>query len=249
LRSHASGGLWLWSDIDIVANPGFLRAIRAEYNLAPTAFMTSPYRITRTPSVWGVLDPLFVDAEFLPGVLLIGRKGSIRVAFGAGVLFAPQALNEDRWDRIGSSLADDNALARELGTGRLSAACVETEAHATSFKVALAHYWRWQKTIRWCNAAGYFGQIAILPLVGWFVLVAGAFSWASVGGADGCMDSGAFGWPVFASSRGIRMANPLLACVGDMAFLPTLLLALSLDPDACVMARKILVDAASQEAL
>jgi ceramide glucosyltransferase len=31
----------------------------------------------------------------------------------------------------------------------------------------LEHYYRWQKTIRWCQPAGFAATLLILPLLGW----------------------------------------------------------------------------------
>ena len=169
LAPDATGEVWLWSDADIRAPEGFLEDLRRELLLHPTAgAVTAPYGIRSTAHAAGWWDALFVNMEFLPGALLLGRIGPVPLAFGAAVLFrAADFQRRVSWDSLGSSLADDHELGRSLAPVVVSRRVAETCALETRLLPALRHVYRWQKTIRWCRPAGFAALIAILPLLGW----------------------------------------------------------------------------------
>ena len=102
LARQAEGELWLWSDADIVAPSGFLQSARLEYARSGAAMMTFPYVVREIPSPPALLEALFVNVEFYPGVLLLAptRAGRFRAgrgdAFSAGRFFAPGRLGRNR---------------------------------------------------------------------------------------------------------------------------------------------------------
>src|SRR5580658_6118104 len=56
LAPQAKGRLWLWSDADIVATPGFLDQARAEFETCGTELLTFPYAIRAMPHFPAVLE-------------------------------------------------------------------------------------------------------------------------------------------------------------------------------------------------
>lgn len=167
LAPHARGDLWLWSDADIVAPADFLRDLRAALATGDGA-VTCPYCVRAAASGAATLDAAFVNAEFLPGALLLGRLGSVGFAFGAATLFrAADFRARVSWDALGAALADDYALGQQLQPVRLGGPLVATLALETNWVGALRHYYRWQKTIRWCRPGSYAALLAITPLLGW----------------------------------------------------------------------------------
>lgn len=172
LVPHAGGQLWLWSDADIVAPPGFLGQARAEFETCGAELLTFPYAVRGLPHPPAVLDALFVNAEFYPGVLLLRRFGTVDFGLGAALLFSRESfLRKADWEKLGSSLADDFMLGQILQPVRLGSTTMETVADATDWPAALAHYFRWKKTVFWCQPAGFAAQIIIMPLCGWIALV------------------------------------------------------------------------------
>jgi len=168
LAPSARGDLWLWSDVDIVAPPGLLPALKRAARNSAGGAVTCAYCVRHVDSAAGMLDAAFVNAEFLPGALLLGRAGSLAFAFGAATLFrADDFRDRVNWDRLGAALADDYALGEALAPVALAPQLVETLALETTLAGALRHYYRWQKTIRWCRPASYAALLAILPLLGW----------------------------------------------------------------------------------
>jgi ceramide glucosyltransferase len=167
LASRARGQVWLWSDADVLLPAGGLEALRAEF---AGGLLTCPYVVRRVGSRWTLLDALFVNVEFFPGVLLLRRLGNARFALGALMMFEAEKFRRyAKWEELGSTLADDFALGNALQPVTVSATVVETIADEPSWGSALRHYLRWHKTVRWCRPSGYAGQIIILPVLGWLV--------------------------------------------------------------------------------
>ena len=172
LVPQAKGQLWLWSDADIVVPPGFLDQARAEFEACGAGLLTFPYAIRNVPHPPAILDMLFVNAEFYPGVLLLRRFGPVDFGLGAALLFSRDSfLRKVDWEKLGSSLADDFILGQLLQPVCLGSTTLETVADATNWPAAFAHYFRWKKTVCWCRPIGFAAQVLIMPLLGWVGLV------------------------------------------------------------------------------
>jgi ceramide glucosyltransferase len=170
LAEHASGELWMWSDSDIVAPPGLIDTMRGELSDGQAGLVTCPYVVRRIDNGPMILEALFANLEFYPGVLFCRRTGPVRFAFGAAMMFPAERFRERaQWEKLGARMADDNALGRALEPVRISEATVETLASESNWRDATQHYLRWQKTVRWCQPAGFAGQIVILPVLGWLL--------------------------------------------------------------------------------
>jgi len=173
LAPVAQGEFWLWSDTDIVAPPDLLGQLRRALTEAGAGAVTCPYSVRRVPVAPAALDAAFVNAEFLPGALLLGRRGAVDFAFGAATIFRSEDFWQHvSWDELGAALADDYALGQQLKPVALRGPMVETLALETTISGALRHYYRWQKTIRWCRPGGYAALLSILPLPGWGLFAA-----------------------------------------------------------------------------
>ena len=173
LARHAKGELWLWSDADIIAPAGFLESARAEYAAGGAALLTFPYVVREISSPPALLEALFVNAEFYPGVLLLRELGPVDFGLGAGMLFQrDDFLREIGWDEIGAWLADDFFLGQKLGPVRIGRATLTTVPRRGTWREALRHDLRWAKTIRWNRPAGSFGRIVVMPVTGWLAAVA-----------------------------------------------------------------------------
>ncbi len=174
LASVATGAVWLWSDADVVAPAGYLARARAEW-AEEGGLLTHTYVITDVPRAAGVLEALFVNVEFHPGTLLLGRRRALRFGFGASLVFGADAFRRRvAWEALGAELAEDHALGRWLRPVRLGSDVLRTFAHSRRWLHGLGHYMRWQKTVRWCEPAGFAAQLLGLPLVGWAALAATA---------------------------------------------------------------------------
>jgi ceramide glucosyltransferase len=187
LAPHASGELWLWSDADILAPPGFLHSIRDEFARANAAMLTFPYVVRELPAAPALLEALFVNPDFYPGVLLLRRLGAVDFGLGSGMLFAREDfLKRVDWTDLGACLGDDFQLGQCLQPVRIGTATLETAANSLTWQDAFQHDLRWTKTIRWNRPGGSFARILILPVLGWLIAVAthplDIFLWAGLVG-------------------------------------------------------------------
>jgi len=176
LAREAEGELWLWSDADIVAPSGFLQSARSEYAQSATAgvrMVTFPYVVEKIYSAPSLLQALFVNVEFYPGVLLLRALGPVDFGLGAAMLFQrDDFLQNVAWAELGARLGDDFYLGQKLSPVRIGHAAVATVPGHLTWCDALANDIRWTKTIRWNRPMGSFARILIMPVAGWLVAVA-----------------------------------------------------------------------------
>jgi len=182
LARHARGSWWFWSDADMTQPAGTMAALRTAF-LSGTGMVTLPYVVKKVEGRAEVLDALYVNVEFYPGVLLLGLVDRLANGFGAGMLFAADEFRDKvDWAYLGSQLADDFVLGSLLPPVRLASTVLETAPTGGGWRDALLHYLRWQKTVRWCQPGGFAAQLIILPVIGWLIALVLQPSWTTVGG-------------------------------------------------------------------
>lgn len=170
LAPSAHGELWLWSDADVTASPGVLDAMAAQLAASGANAVTAPYAVRHLECPQGVLDALFVNVEFLPGVLLLGRSKHQDFAYGAATIFSAEIFRErGDWQKLGRALADDHKLGNLLQPVALGNQMVSTFTKPAGWFAACQHYYRWQKTIRWCRPGGFAALIVLMPTIGWLL--------------------------------------------------------------------------------
>jgi ceramide glucosyltransferase len=168
LARYAGGEVWLWSDADIVAPAGSLDAMRQEFSESGAGLLTCPYVVRNVGSAPMMLEALFVNMEFYPGVLFCRQMGPVRFGLGPALMFSVARFRERaRWEILGARMADDNALGRALAPVKVSETTVATFPSESTWQDGVEHYFRWQKTVRWCQPVGFAGLIIIQPMLGW----------------------------------------------------------------------------------
>ena len=171
LAEKAKGELWLWSDADVTVRAGFLDAFAAQLTGSSGCHaVTAPYCIREIRSRQGAFDALFVNVEFLPGTLLLGRLNRKNFAYGAATLFRAETFRQRvDWRELGAALADDHKLGKLLQPVLLAHTVVSTFTQPPSWSAAWQHYYRWQKTVRWCQPGGFAALLMLMPAFGWSV--------------------------------------------------------------------------------
>ena len=168
LAPYATGELWLWSDADMHAPPGTIRSLRADFERTKARCLTSPYVIRSTGTAPEMLDTLYVNLEFYPGVILLSGQNMMQFGLGSGMLFEAEDFRRRvDWEFLGGCLAEDFHLGGLLKPTQLGSMCLTTLPAATSWLESLLHYLRWQKNVRWCRPVPYAAQLVIIPLLGW----------------------------------------------------------------------------------
>lgn len=184
LAKRAGGELWLWTDADIEFPPRAIETLRKDLGALP-GMVTSPYTVTRCERAADLLDALYVNVEFYPGLILLGRRKALRGALGAAMLFQRgDFLEKTSFEELSTYLADDFELGRRLAPVRLASVTLTTRATNRDITAALLHYLRWQKTVRWVQPGGFAAQLAVMPVLGWLAFVAlapgAATGWAGL---------------------------------------------------------------------
>jgi ceramide glucosyltransferase len=168
LAAYATGELWLWSDADIIAPSGFLQSARLEFAGCGMKMMTFPYVVRGVSRPPALLENLFVNVEFYPGVLLLRKMGAVDFGLGAAMLFSrDDFLQAVPWNEIGAWLADDFLLGQKLQPVQIGSTTLTSVATSATWKLAFSHDYRWAKTIRWNRPMGAFSRILIMPVLGW----------------------------------------------------------------------------------
>jgi hypothetical protein len=184
LAPHAQGELWLWSDADIVAPPGFIFSLRAELAESGAGMVTFPYVMREAATGPAFLDALFVNLELYPGVLLLRRRGMADFGLGAGMLFRRDDFRAKvDWEELGGALADDFVLGQKLGPVRIGRTTLVTQSEVKTWGDAVRHYLRWSKTIWWSRPMGAAAKVVVMPVLGWLVYAGfhGAEAWPWAG--------------------------------------------------------------------
>jgi len=170
LAPQARGDLWLWSDAEIVAPAGFLRSARLDFERGGAAMVTFPYAVRAIPSPQALLDALFINVEFYPGVLLLRKLGPVDFGLGAGMLFSRSEFERCvDWKELGCSLADDFVLGQKLKPVQIGRSVLTAQIHEAGWKSAILHHLRWNKTVCWNRPVGFAARILVLPLTGWLI--------------------------------------------------------------------------------
>lgn len=157
------------ADADITVGTGYLSAVVAPLADPTVGIVTCLYKGRAMGGRAARVGALFINAWFVPSVLLARLLGSTAFAFGATI-----ALRRETLDMIGgftplaSQLADDFVIgartrARGLRTV-LSDYLVETAVSESGWRALLLHQLRWLRTIRFVNAGGYAASIFSLGL-------------------------------------------------------------------------------------
>ncbi len=157
---HARYDCLAVSDSDIRVGPDYLARVMGELSDPEVGVVTCLYRARPHRTLWSYLGALFIDAWFLPSVL-VGRA----MGFGSFCFGASMALRRGVLEQIGGfeslawQLADDYELgARARAKGLrvvLSSYLVETTVDEPDLDSLLHHELRWARTIRTVQPIGH----------------------------------------------------------------------------------------------
>jgi ceramide glucosyltransferase len=155
--------LLLMSDSDVRIEPSFLRRMAAPFADPGVGVATAFYQATGSHGLWGHLEALSINAQFLPQALCAAFFG-MRFAMGAAMMVRRQAFEASgAFHNLADHLADDFWLGesvREAGwTLALAGASVDTVPDIASASEHVMHLVRWARTIRICQPAGYAASL------------------------------------------------------------------------------------------
>lgn len=161
--AFAKYDLLLLSDADVRARPDFLRRMAAPFSDAGVGLVTAFYEATGSRGLWGHMESLSVNANFLPQALCAASFG-MRFAMGAAMMVRRAAFESSgAFPNLADHLADDFWLGESVrGAGwalRISDAVVETVPDIDDGCRHFKHLLRWARTIRICQPFGYAASL------------------------------------------------------------------------------------------
>jgi len=223
MARQARFDLWVISDSDIRAHPGFLRQLAAEFQDSRLAATTVPYRAVPGPSLWSTLEALGMNTHFWAGVLVAWLVEGMKFTVGPTSAVRRQLMEAlGGFQALGDYLAEDFVLGKQaaergFGVG-LSRCVVEHHIGAQPFLANWRHRLRWARSTRRSRPAGYWGAIFTHPVPWSLLLLVVAPSW----------------WPLAAMTLALRglaaaavagqlLRDPLFARRGYLLWLEDLL--------------------------
>jgi ceramide glucosyltransferase len=161
--AFAKYDLLLLSDSDVHARPDFLRRMVVPFADTGVGLVTAFYEATGAQGLWGHMEALSINANFLPQALCAAAFG-MRFAMGAAMMVRRAAFESTgAFDNLADHLADDFWLGesiRDAGWGlELSDAVVETVPDIDDGTQHFKHLVRWARTIRICQPTGYAASL------------------------------------------------------------------------------------------
>ena len=153
----------LLSDADVRARPDFLRRMVAPFSDPKVGLVTAFYEATGSHGLWGHMESLSVNANFLPQALCAASFG-MRFAMGAAMMVRRAAFESSgAFPNLADHLADDFWLGESLRdagwTLEMSDAVVETVPDIDDGSRHFKHLLRWARTIRICQPLGYAASL------------------------------------------------------------------------------------------
>jgi ceramide glucosyltransferase len=183
LAQRARYPLLLVNDSDIVAPPGYLRAVTAPLADPKVGLVTCLYR--GAADSWAARsEALGIATEFAPSVLVARLLGQAEFALGSTMVFRAETLRRiGGFQAIADYLADDYQLGRhisQLGYRiEFAPVIVETDLGGESWAQTWRHQLRWSRTIRVSRPAGYFGYVVTHATLWALVALAAGQWWAA----------------------------------------------------------------------
>ena len=223
MLSEAKHDLLVMSDSDIRVEPGFLRAIAAEFSDPGVALATCPYRAVAGPSLWSKLEAEGMNTEFLAGLLVARLVEGVKFAVGPTIAARKSAL-----EGIGGFAAFKDYLAEDFVMGKFAAKAgfgvilsrniVRHYIGSESLRANASHRLRWARSTRRSRPLGYLGQVFThtLPLA--LVVCAVRPAWWPILVLAGALRAVA-AWATCSWILGIRPRWGLLVFAGYLGFL------------------------------
>ncbi|MDZ7637421.1 MAG: bacteriohopanetetrol glucosamine biosynthesis glycosyltransferase HpnI [Bryobacterales bacterium] len=161
MEAVARNPVLLISDADILAPPGYLKAVAAALDAPGVGLVTAIYR-ARAKSFAGRWEALGISTDFSPSALVGRLIGVSEFALGSTIAMRKDLLDSIGGCRaVGEYIADDYHLGRLVRERDLRIALlrepVETALSAESWGDVWQHQLRWARTIRASRPDGYAG--------------------------------------------------------------------------------------------
>jgi ceramide glucosyltransferase len=157
------------TDSDVRVSPGLLKTLAREFQDSRVALITCPYRAIAGPSVWNKLEAIFMNTEFLGGILVARMLNGMDFALGPTLGVRKSALARiGGFEFLKDYLAEDFVMGNRIAASGervlLSSEVIEHRIGSQKFAANLRHRMRWLRSTRRSRPLGYIGQVFTNPL-------------------------------------------------------------------------------------
>ena len=189
----ARHSLVVMSDSDIRVACDFLSRVAAEFADPKLGLASCPYRAVPGRGFWSKLEAIFMNTQFLGGVLAARMLEGMKFALGPTIAARRQVLAESGgFDRLKDYLAEDFVMGKFVAEARhgviLSSQVIEHHITGGELRENLAHRLRWCRSTRRSRPKGYAGELFTMPVPLALLLIAVDPAW----------------WPLAAAALALR---------------------------------------------
>ncbi len=152
------------SDSDMRVDPAYLRQVVAPLLRERVGLVTCLYRGVQLHNLYGVLQSLFIQTDFIPNVILGYKLEGISYAFGATICTSKAIVSSiGGFQVLQEYLADDYQIGNRIHKAGyeicISPYIVDDMSGMATFGEYFRHHLRWAITQRACRPIGYFASI------------------------------------------------------------------------------------------
>jgi ceramide glucosyltransferase len=172
------------SDSDIRVDPDYLARVIAALQQPRVGAVTCLYHGVAASGPWSQLGALFINAHFLPSVVLGLASGLAQPCFGSTIALRGKTLDAiGGFTAFADRLDDDYAIGAAVRErGEVVAIPPFTVAHhcsEPSLRELWRHELRWARTIRNIAPLGHAGSVVMHPLA-WAVIALALTPWSGL---------------------------------------------------------------------
>jgi ceramide glucosyltransferase len=140
-------------DSDVRVSPRLLETLAREFQAERVGLITCPYRAVAGPSLWSEMEALFMNTEFLGGVLVARLLNGMDFALGPTIAVRKCALAQiGGFDFLKDYLAEDFVMGNRVAASGwhvlLSSEVIEHRIGSEKFGSNLSHRLRWLRSTR-----------------------------------------------------------------------------------------------------
>jgi ceramide glucosyltransferase len=168
-------------DSDVRVSPRLLETLAREFQDERVGLITCPYRAVAGSSLWSRMEAVFMNTEFLGGVLVARLLNGMDFALGPTIAVRKRALAQiGGFDFLKDYLAEDFVMGNRVAASGwrvlLSSEVIEHRIGSEKFAPNLSHRLRWLRSTRRSRPLGYIGQVFTNPsavgLIVWAIVPA-----------------------------------------------------------------------------
>jgi len=169
LARHASHGIFLISDSNIEADPGYLRDLVAHLHRPGVGLVSSLFRGSGWRGLGGALESLQLNTFVMGGVSAAYRVMNIPCVVGKSMLFRREDLESmGGFAFLGAHLAEDQVCGEEMkARGRgvvVSGRLIDNVLGRRTVGAFLDRHERWCRIRRRISLGGYLGEFFVNPV-------------------------------------------------------------------------------------